>query len=511
MMKQRRSGSGFIFAATAFLAGICLLGQPGTWAQAQAESPQPLNVLFISIDDLRDPGGPDSNWVLTPQIDRLAEEGRWFQRHYVYIAACGPSRSTLLSGKRQFDWDYLAPLRQQKRRNPQMAEPEQPVSLAHLFRRAGYRTISIGKISHQPGGCVDDAMTIHEIPFSWDRAYAITGQWRTANRAMFGYAHGEAYNISAARNNEPRLPYEAADVPEDHYPDALNAAEAVRKLKVLSEAEQPFFLAVGFYRPHLPFNAPQRFWDLYDRDEIPRPAWETRPRNVTVNYTLHDSYEPTSHYHWPSGRGNINEEEARLLRHAYAAATTYVDAQIGKVLDAYRELGLEKNTIVVLWSDHGWHVGEHGIFGKWTNHEWSVRAPMMIRTPNMPHPGVPSMGVVETIDIYPTLAALCGLTPPDDVEGVDLTPLLLNPYHPGKTGAISMVPRGQNNHGYTLRTDRYRLVRWANPQTDELLYVELYDHVEDPNETINIAEEHPDVVEKLLNQLATMRTELIEP
>lgn len=499
---MRRHQDWWQTAAVTLCALICsALPAKGQAAEPPADD-KPLNVLLICVDDLREPGSPDGGWVQTPHMDRFADEARQFTRHYVYMAACGPSRSTMLSGRRQTSWSYLAPLRQALKREPGLTEPDTPVSMPGLFRRAGYTTISIGKVGHEPDGCVmGSGMREHEMPFSWDRAYSIPGQWETGAGAMFGYADGTTHNAAIWPDSPPHLPYEAADVPDDFYPDALNAAEAVQQLKQLSDAGTPFFLAVGFYRPHLPFNAPTRYWDLYDRNDIPRPAWTDKPRNVPVDFTLHNSYEPTSHYHWPSGLGNISDDEGQALRHAYAASVSYIDAQIGTVLDACRGLGLNQNTVIVLWSDHGWHVGEHGIYGKYTAHEHSLRSPLIIRVPNMPRPGQDADGIVESIDLYPTLAALCGLDAPDDLQGTDLSPMLQDPDHPGKAGASSIQPRGGDITGRSLRTDRYRLTVWTHTPTGETRFVELYDHETDPLETNNIADDHPDTVAHLRDQL----------
>lgn len=475
-------------------------------ADHPAESrPERYNVLLICIDDLRcnELGYYGQKMIQTPNIDRLARQGRPFMRHYVPIAACGPSRSSMLSGMRTLDWDYTAGLRRQLQQNPQLEPPAQPVSMADCFRRNGYRTISIGKVSHQPNGCMDDDMKTPQIPFSWDRAYSIHGKWGGGEKAMFGYADGSAFNKVAVRDGskEPRLPYEAADVADDGYVDALNAAEAVEQLRALAaDGERPFFLAVGFVRPHLPFNSPRRYWELYEGDKIPPAPWREKPRNVEANFTLHNSYEPTTHYHWPSGAGNVSEAEGRTLKHAYWAATSYMDAQVGKVLEEYRRLGLDRNTVIVLWSDHGWHLGEHGIWGKYTTHEVSLRSPFIIQTPNMPQPGAPANGLVETIDLYPTLAGICGLQAPETLQGVDLTPMLQDPAKEVKHAAIGQVPRGAVM-GTSLRTDRYRMTRWQDQQTGEIRAIELYDHQTDPDETTNVAADRRELVDELLEQL----------
>ena len=464
------------------------------------------NVLLICVDDLRPQlGCCGCEQMITPNLDRLASEGRMFTRHYVQVAACGPSRCTMLTGRRILDsWDCWGAARKLPK------EPDVPVSFPHLFRRAGYRTVSLGKVSHEPGGTMPPEYEVHQVPFSWDLARGPTGPWKDPWRAFFAYADGKAYNkvIRWTRNEPPRLPLEAADVDDDGYADALNAQAAIEQLGDLHERGVPFLLAVGFFKPHLPHNAPKRYWDLYDREQIGLPPNYAPPKNVNAAISLHQSNELTSHYHWPGGLGKITREEAIRQRHAYFACVSYVDAQIGKVLDAYRRLGLEENTIVVLWGDHGWHLGEQGIFCKATNFEVATRSPLIIKVPGMSQPGTPAEGLVEAVDLYPTLAALCGLDPPADLPGTSLAPMLDDPRHPGKDGARSFYRRGRLE-GNALRTERYRIVEWSDRATGKPAQVELYDHQRDPQETENVAAENPEVVRRLLAQLRTGETKLL--
>jgi iduronate 2-sulfatase len=464
------------------------------------------NVLLICVDDLRcELGCYGVPGIQTPNLDRLAKQSRLFERHYVQVAACGPSRCTLLTGRRENRaWDVWGATRKLA------AAPEQPVSFADFFRRQGYRTVSLGKVSHQPGGTMPAKYVDHQVPFSWDVATGPSGPWRDPWRAFFSYAKGESYNriIKEVKNEPPRLPYESADGDDDSYADALTAQLAIEQLRDLAERNQPFLLAVGFFKPHLPFNAPKKYWDIYDRDKIPSAPWPKPPANVSIQLPLHDSYEPTSHYHWPSGKGNVNADEGRTLKHGYWAAVSYVDAQIGKLLDEFGRLGLDQNTVVVLWSDHGWQLGDYGLWGKFTNYEWALRSPLMIRTPEITQPGESAGGIVETIDMYPTLADLCGLSAPPDLAGTSLKPMIEDPNHPGKSGAISTVGRA-GHLGRTLRTDRYRLVHWENVKTKKTVLVELYDHQQDPLETENIAATQPVRVEQLLNQLNAGKTSLL--
>jgi len=483
-----------ISAGLVLLLGARSLAADDTGSQPARPGP---NVLLICVDDLRcELGCYGVNGIQTPNLDRLAAESRRFERHYVQVAACGPSRCTLLTGRRENrSWDVWGGERKLT------AAPARPVSFADLFRRHGYRTVSIGKVSHQPGGTMPSDYAVHQVPFSWDVATGPTGTWRNPWRAFFAYADGKAYNrvIREVKNETPRLPYESANVDDDGYADGLTAQLAIDQLRDLTKRDEPFLLAVGFFKPHLPFNAPKKYWNLYDRDKIPAAPWPKPPRNLTTPLPLHDSYEPTSHYHWPSGKGNVSDDEGRSLKHGYWAAVSYVDAQIGKLLDEYRRLGIEKDTIIVLWSDHGWQLGDYGIWGKFTNYEWALRSPLMIRTPGMAQPGKATRGIVETIDVYPTLADLCGLAAPADLPGVSVRPLVEDPNHPGKNGAMSTVSRG-GHFGRTLRTDRYRLVQWENVKTKKTVLVELYDHETDPLETENVALERPEVVERLLTQ-----------
>jgi iduronate 2-sulfatase len=477
-LQTRRRFLGSIAAASAGAVPAFAAGKP--------------NVLLICVDDLRPQlGCYGYQEMRSPNIDRLAAESCVFTRHYVQTAACGPSRSSLLTGKRLSTWDAWDSVRKAQ------VEPSYPVSFPHVFRRNGYRTVCIGKVSHQPGGAMDDEQRVHQVPFSWDLSYAPVGAWGTPWRAFFSYSGGKAYNkVIRMRKDEPRLPYESAAVTDTGYADGLNAEEAVKQLRELKRRSGPFLLAVGFYKPHLPFNAPKKYWDLYDRKTVGLAVNRAAPKNVDPEISLHHSYEPTTHYDWPSGSGNINNEEAMTLRHGYYACVSYVDAQIGKVLDEVKRLQLERDTIVVLWSDHGWHLGEHGIFGKLTNHELAVRSPLIVKVPGITQAGRRVQGLAESVDLYPTLLDLCGLKGPGDLAGTSLVPMLRNPAHPGKERAYSFCIKGPLM-GKTLRTKRYRIVQWTN-QEDRTVQVELYDHDTDPDENVNVAAGQPDLVRSLL-------------
>ncbi len=496
---MRASGLGRFFFAIVATCSITLTCSHGSYAQ-EAKRP---NVLLICVDDLRpELGCYGVEHIKSPNIDRLAAEGRRFDRHYVQVAACGPSRCSMLTGRRELrSWDVWRQTRKLK------TAPAQPVSLPHLFKQNGYQTVCIGKISHQPGGVVDAKQTIHEVPFSWDCAFAPVGPWNDPWGAFFCYADGSVRLYGYGRNRSDTPAFEMADVSDDGYADGLNAAAAVEQLGELQRAGKPFMLAVGFYKPHLPHNAPKKYWDMYDRAKIGLPSNYYPPKNTDPKISLHRSYELTTHYKWPGGEGNVTTEQAIRQRHAYFACVSYVDAQVGKVLDEYRRLGLAEDTIVVFWSDHGWHLGEQRIFCKATNYEIATRSPLIIRTPGMAKKGEAARGLVETVDLYPTLADLCQLPKPDGLAGVSLRPLLADPKHPGKTGALSNY--SLNGHrGSALRTDRWRLVEWVHAKTGKQTQVELYDHQADSGETVNVASDHPQVVARLLKQLRTQKTSL---
>jgi iduronate 2-sulfatase len=495
---HRMDRRGFLkrLAATAAGGAVAATG----WAAASPQPKRP-NVLMICVDDLRpELGCYGVKGIHTPNIDRLASRGRLFLRHYVQSAVCVPSRYSLLTGMRTPpNWAKVRKLK---------TEPTRPVSFAHVFRRGGYRTVCLGKISHLPGGVIDPKQETHEVPFSWDLAYAPVGKWKDPWGAFFCYADGSVREYGYGRNKINTPAYEMADVPDEGYADGLNAQEAVKQLRDLKARRQPFFLAVGFYKPHLPHNAPKKYWDLYDPAKVGQAANRTPPKNVDPAISLHPSFEVTTHYAWPGGEGKITDAQATNQRRAYFACVSYVDAQVGKVLAELKKLDLERDTIVLLWGDHGWHLGEHGIFGKQTNFEIATRSPLIVSVPEMAAPGKPAGGLVETVDIYPTLTDLCGLTAPADLAGTSLTPLLENPDHPGKDGAYSFFGR-KSHFGKTLRTDRYRIVEWTDRKTGKVAQTELYDHQADPRETRNIAAQYPDVVRKLLPRLRGGKTQML--
>lgn len=456
------------------------------------------NVLFIAIDDLRpELGCYGVDYIDSPNIDKLASEGRIFTNHYVHCAACGPSRSTLLSGKRSLNWDIFREIREAD------SKPDSVFSLPQLFKENGYMTVGIGKVSHQPGGVMDSLQTIHEVPYSWNKSYAPVGEWGDPWKAFFAYADGNARIYGYGRNDTNQPPFESADVSDDGYADGLNAKEAIKQLQKLKDTT--FFLAVGFYKPHLPFNAPKKYWDLYNPDKIPESEYNQPPTDVKSKISLHgsnSSYEPRTHYKWVNDTSNyiITKEREKILKHGYAACVSYIDAQIGKILNELERLNLHNNTIIVLWGDHGWHLGEYNIWGKYTNFDIALRSPLIIKTPEINNPGVSADGMVETVDIFPTLADLCGLPIPEYLQGISIKPVIETP-----TARIKQYSIGERNawgvHGKTIRSEQYRLMIWKDNLTGDTIDINLFDNYQKPLPNQNIADQSPQLVKDLISEL----------
>jgi arylsulfatase A-like enzyme len=293
-------------------------------------------------------------------------------------------------------------------------------------------------------------------------------------------------------------PTEAPEVSEDVLYDGQVASHAVEALRAVRE--KPFFLAVGFLKPHLPFVAPKKYWDLYEPGAIKVTDDPLPPRNAPP-CAFQDSLHLRRYYGVPD-RGPISEELRKRLIHGYYACVSFVDAQIGRVLDELHRLGLRESTTVILWGDHGWHLGEHGMWGKATNFERSVRAPLILAVPGMKNAGEKTDGLVEFVDIYPTMCELAGLPVPEGLEGTSFTPLLEAPDRRWKSAAFSQYRR-RGVVGRSMRTDRYRLTCWFPRNKSEKIAIELYDYQTDPAETENLAgrPEHAELVRRLRDQL----------
>lgn len=474
------------------------------------------NVLFIPIDDLRPDTGCYGNKIIkTPNIDRLAKRGVVFNRAYCQQAVCNPSRASLLTGLRPDStqvWDLKTDLRQKM---PDV------VTLPQIFKNNGYYTVGIGKAFHND---YPDAFSWNEdlhvdgFPFDPDATYQLTDNLiiqKEKELAILrsGKATFDKYGFIYVKANST----EKADVNDDAYYDGAQTSMAIRKLKELKQKEEPFFFSVGYYRPHLPFNAPKKYWDLYNPNDIPLARNQFVPKNAP-DFALYGDEELrgyTDRADLPSPwEPPYDVEKQRHLLHAYYASVSYTDAQIGRLLDALDELGLSDNTIVVLWGDHGWKLGEHNSWGKQSNYEIDTRVPLIISGAGVQAKGKKSNALTEFVDIYPTLCDMTGITIPDYLQGTSMKPLLTDPDRRWKTAAYSQYLMGRfgpkekrkpEKMGYAIRTDKYRYVEWFewNKETSKpgaYLARELYDHTNDPDENVNIAGEKAN--KKLINQLS---------
>lgn len=327
-----------------------------------------------------------------------------------------------------------------------------------------------------------------ELPNSWNEMLLNPGKWGTGWNAFFGYANGT--NRNALKGDTK--PYEGAEVEDESYPDGLTANLAIKKLKELSAKDQPFFLGVGFFKPHLPFNAPKKYWDMYDQTKIPLSPTPGIPRNISMA-SLHESGEFNGYKNGDEKASLtklLSDAYARKLKHGYYASVSYIDAQIGKVVTELKQLGLDKNTIVVVWGDHGWHLGDNRIWGKHTIREWSLKSPLIIKVPGKKQ--VPSCDkIVSSVDIYPTLMELCNIKMPHKTDGKSFVSLLLQPQNTAWKNAAYSYYR----NGITMRTQQYRLTKYFRKEQPD---IELYDHNKDPYEMENIAAKYPAIVKQLL-------------
>ncbi len=448
-----------------------------TVAGAPADAPKKPNVLFIAVDDLRtELNCYGEKHLHTPNIDRLAARGILFERAYCQQAVCAPSRNSLLTGLRP---DALGIYDLQtffRKKVPDV------ITLPQHFKIHGYRTEGMGKIYHTGHGNVDD-----------QRSWSIP-KWNIKEKSglLEKISRGDTLGLEQdfPTINGLKLPWYCSREPEEHMSDAMVADHAVERIAALKDSA--FFLAVGFAKPHLPFVSPKKYWDLYDPQQIKIP--ERKVPEGMPEPALH-TFGELRKYHGIPAEGPLDDETSRNLIHGYYAAVSMIDAQVGKLLDALEANGLTDNTIIVLWGDHGWKLGDYGGWCKHTNMEMDTNAPLIFSVPWMKQ-GMKTRSLAEFVGIYPTLCDLATLEKPAHLEGQSLLPVIQNPQAEVNRVAISQYPRGRSlgyDHknelmGYSIRTGKYRFTRWQmyeNP--NEVMAVELYDHSKSKTAKVNLA------------------------
>jgi iduronate 2-sulfatase len=450
----------------------------------QAQRP---NVLLICVDDLRpELASFGVEHIHSPNIDRLASAGRAFHRHYVNAPTCGASRYSMLTG-RYGPTGNMAIFDRAK----QMANDLEaiPASMPEWFRQHGYTTVAVGKVSHHPGGWGGEDWSDHQIvemPNAWDRSLMPCGDWKTPRGAMHGLAHGEI-RLGRPTSEKPMSALQSSPGEDTIYNDGLIADEGIDQLTNLAASDKPFLLAIGLIKPHLPFGSPQRYMQPYENVTLPPIPHAKKPDRRT---TWHKSGEFFGQYSHDDKDPRTDQGYADKVRRHYAACVTYADKHVGDILNALKKTGRDKNTIVVLWGDHGWHLGEHGIWGKHCLFEEALRSPLIIHTPDMPHAGEQSDAVVETVDIFPTLCELTGMPQPTGASGVSLKPQLTDP------NALGHEAYSYTGKAVTIRNSSHRMVL----HTDG--FIELYDHGSEEKETKNVAKQYPHLCDRLKQSIA---------
>ncbi|MDF1852858.1 MAG: sulfatase [Verrucomicrobiales bacterium] len=452
-----------------------------------AEKP---NILFLIADDLNCAIGPyGDEAAITPNLDRLAARGLVFEKAYCQQAVCNPSRSSFLTGLYP-DTVGVDDLRKGFRETA--PDGKSLITLPEHFKNHGYFCQNIGKLFHNMGETQDR------------RSWSIDEVLHKGTHADDTVFKNTPAHLRTIKTEAKSLVTEDFEVPDTVYRDGQIANLASAMLREHPAEGQPFFLAVGFWRPHLPFVAPRKYWDLYDPGEIPLPATSTPPAGAP-DIAIHPSREIRGYGGTPRDR-DFTEEEIRNYRHGYYASISFMDAQIGKILAGLEAGGHADDTIVIFTSDHGFHIGEHSLWGKTSNFELDARVPLIVADPSQPVSGGKStQALAELVDLYPTLAELAGIEKdlPSSLEGVSLAPVLADPTASVQNTAFTQHqqpfygPRSNwKAWGYSVRTDEWRYTEWRSIANQEILARELYHHTNDPNETINVVEENPDIASK---------------
>ena len=502
-----------------FVAASCTNQEAGTPAGSKTRP----NILFISIDDLRPSlGAYGDSAAITPHLDRFATDGMTFRQTYCQSAVCAPSRASLMTGLRP-DSTRVWHLGDQFRNiNPDA------ITMPQYFHQYGYRTVNIGKIFHN---YMPDSV-------SWDEpdlrpARYLRPDWLGRDGETFYINKSTQLRQESRRDSLLQLrpvryadgwntgpAWEMADVHDTMYYDGAQTQLAKATLNRLAGSNQPFFLALGYFRPHLPFAVPKKYWALYDPAELPLAANPEVPKDAPV-HTMNSMYELRHydgfhHIGHPTSSYRMSEDTARILKQGYYASVSYIDALFGDLMAHLKSLGLYENTIIVVWGDHGWKLGEHNSWGKMTNYNIDLRVPLLIKYPEQEHPGAQTFAVTELVDIFPSLCELTGVPIPDYFQGQSLVPLLRDPERSWKKAAFSqfhrrpkVTPDGGRYMGYSINTPAYHYIEWYAWDAElgkrgSFVNAELYDREQDPYETTNLAEEASSrkIAAELAEQLA---------
>lgn len=490
-------GSIFLINNLAILIALSISGA----VRAAADRP---NVLMILVDDLKPSLGCYGDEIArTPNIDRLFAGGLRFDRAYCNQAVCAPSRFTLMLGSHSTSSGLYSLSNRLRDRHPDA------ITLPQYFAAHGYRTESLGKVFHIGHGNEGDPLSFSVPHFKekvieyLDSASTQGGQL-TREEALF-----TNQKLNAIRSLPRGAAFEAPVASDEDYADGRVAAETIVRLQAAKQRREtdgtPFFIVTGFVRPHLPFSAPKKYWDLYDPDQLPLPTFEQLPENAPAVAGKRGgeiaAYDPV-----PEDRAkSFSTSLKRQLIHGYYASTSYMDAQVGRIMNELVRLKLTENTIIVFWSDHGYHLGDHGIWTKHTNYEQATRIPLLIVAPGITQPNTATGQLTESVDLYPTLAELAGLPEPagpQPIDGRSLVPVLRDPTVRIRDHVFHAYPNAKL--GRAIRTERYRLVEWKTPEADpETAELELYDYELDPKEKRNIASDQPLVTASLKAILQT--------
>ena len=421
------------------------------------------NVLFIAVDDLRpDLGCYDVKHVISPNIDKIADGGTVFLNSYCNVPVCGASRASVMTSIRPIAGKrFMSHMSQADKEAPGI------ITLAGLFKKNGYTTISNGKVLHMKEDSENDwsEKPWHDIEYSLKN-------WASTNFDALWKLPASKENLSSRK----RGPYwEAADVPDNAHQDGKVADKTIKDLKRLKATGKPFFLACGFWRPHLPFNAPKKYFDMYDKDKLPPPVNPYTVKGLPKGCKMSGEL-----FAYSETKGRVGSEEfEKEARYGYYACISYVDAQIGRIMKELKESGLEENTIIVLWGDHGWHLGEHKYWGKHNNLDNATRAPLIIKAPGLTGKQKLTQ-LAEFVDIYPTLCELSGIETPSHVQGESLVPVMKNPSLKGKEAVFI-----EWRNCYTIKTQEYAYTEFFDKKgVSETM---LFDHLNDRQENVNIA------------------------